>query len=81
MFIETDEYWAIRIAIIRRKESFCLEQLYDYLEEMGHTNRNLILSVLEELDNEGLVTYECHHNKDPFWEKYFNGYCFKVIPG
>ena len=48
----------IRKAILAMDKPFCLTDLYLRLEGTGITDRRLILRVLDELDEEGLIEYD-----------------------
>jgi hypothetical protein len=48
----------IRKAILEMDKPFCLIDLYRRLEKIGVTDRGLILRVLDELYEEGLIEYD-----------------------
>lgn len=47
----------IRCAILKMKKPFCIADLYFRLEKQGFRDRELMLQVLDELYDEGLIDY------------------------
>ena len=47
----------IRYAILQMKKPFCIADLYFRLEQQGFCDRELMLQVLDELYDEGLIDY------------------------
>ena len=47
----------IRYTILKMKKPFCISDLFFRLEKNGFTDRELIIQVLDELYDEGLIDY------------------------
>lgn len=57
--LENEEWFRVRKAIFQMNKPFCLIDLYVYLKYKENiTDRELILNVLEEMCEEGLVIYD-----------------------
>ena len=48
----------VRMAILGMDKPFCITDLFLRLEEHGITDREIILSVLDELYDEGFINYD-----------------------
>lgn len=59
----------IRQIILSMEKPFCIADLFDVLTEQEIENRDLILQILDELYNEGLIDYRRHDGivDEPIW--------------
>lgn len=48
----------LRNAILDMETPFCLTDLYYHMEKKGFTDRKMILQVLDELYDDGLIVYD-----------------------
>ena len=60
-------YTTVRQEVLKLDTPFCIMNILVYFEEKDITNTNLILNVLSDMYNEGIIEYvDVEHSDDPY---------------